>query len=359
MRRFTAARFFALGTLCSELAQAASQYRQWNVRGAAKLYDMTWAKDPMSAYLDDLKATGVKVRSVEDMFDDAVDTHAVESLGKDALLGKDNANATAATAAKLALPKRQVVIARYDEDVNWLKKLPENFDISVYQSKDPSVPHFVENVGNEASKYLSYIVDNYDSLPDTVAFMQAGRMDWHDPVPKDVTMRGWDWDAARARGGIAFLPTAAPCLIEDSDPAPVTESLPDVGRSSEREQRRKSVPTQEKCVDVVEHTPPQMATVRSVWGEIFESELGPLPKHWLTHCCAQFHVTREAIRQHPREFYERLLKWAMDHDRSLLQSDYGEEMKRNHDEARRDAGHVFEVLWVLIFSDPMTHALLA
>merc|ERR1719421_1723655 len=138
-------------------------------------------------------------------------------------------------------------------------------------------------------------------------------------------MRGWDWDSAQAPGGIAFLPTAAPCLIEDSDPPPTPDSAPDAARETARQQRRQLVSSQEKCVDVVEHSPPQMATVRSVWGEVFEPELGPLPKHWLTHCCAQFHVTREAIRQHPLEFYQHLLRWTMDHDKSLLQSDYGEE----------------------------------
>jgi len=248
-----------------------------------------------------------------------------------------------------------VVVAKYDEDVSWLQHLPGNLDVSVYQSKDPNAAHFVENVGNEASKYLSYIVDNYNALPETVAFMQAGRMDWHDPLPKDTLMSRWDWGTAAAHGGIAFLPTAAPCLIEDSERQTVQGGGAETHQHLER--RKRMIPDAELCPAFVEHSPPQMETVRSVWGELFESELGPLPKHWFTKCCAQFQVTRDAVRQHPLEFYQRLLQWTKDHDRLLLQSDYGGEMKRNHDAARRDAGHVLEVLWALIFSRPMSHTL--
>lgn len=276
----------------------------------------------MDSYLVDLKSGGVNVPTVEHMFD------------------ATPANGT----SEASQPRQHMVIAKYDEDVSWLHELPSNLDVTVYQSKDPNASHFVENFGNEASKYLSYIVDNYNNLPDTVAFMQAGRMDWHDPVPKDATMRRWDWGAAAAHGGMAFLPTAAPCIIEDSDPQ-AQDSEPEVAQMQEK--RRRLVPDQERCVGVVEHSPPQMETVRSVWAEVFEPELGPLPKHWFTHCCAQFQVTSGAILHHPLEFYQRLLQFTLDHDRSLAG-----EMKKNHDEKRRDAGHVFEVLWALIFANP-------
>lgn len=264
------------------------------------------------------------------------------------------------TTAEVDAVRHQVVVAKYDEDISWLHQLPKNFDVSVYQSNDSSAPHFIENVGNEASKYLSYIVEHYDSLPDTVAFIQAGQMDWHDPISKEATMQRWDWGKASAHGGIAFLPTSAPCLIEDSEASTSEGVGTDAAAADEEKQRRKSlVPSEEMCVDVVEHSPPQMETVRSVWAEVFEPELGALPKHWYTHCCAQFQVTRDAIRQHPPEFYQHILTWTMEHDRSLLQSDYAQEMKRNHDEARRDAGHVFEVLWALIFSTPMSRVVIS
>jgi hypothetical protein len=241
-------------------------------------------------------------------------------------------------------PRRTVVIAKYDEDVSWLKCIPQNVDAVVYQSKDSNAAHFTENVGNEASKYLSYIVENYDELPDNVLFMQAGRQDWHDSLSKDVLLQKWDWGNANNRGGLAFLPTNAPCLVEDS------VELPDHGDVEKEPIVQKALEDHE-CVAVKEHSPLQMATVRQVWDSVFSAELGPLPQRWITHCCAQFEVTRESIRQHPKSFYASLLAWTMNHDRELLASEYGQQIRRNHDVQRRDAGHVLEVTWALIFSN--------
>lgn len=242
--------------------------------------------------------------------------------------------------------RRTVVVARYDEDVSWLQCLPQDVAAVVYQSKDPTSPRFVENVGNEASKYLSYIVDNYDDLPDTVMFMQAGRQDWHDPEPKDVLLQKWIWGNAKNHGGLAFLPTNAPCIVEDTVQLPAHDNVKSEPLVAEA--------LQDDCPDVIEHTPRQMETVREVWDEVFSQELGPLPQRWITHCCAQFEVSREAIQQHSVAFYERLLSWTMRHDRDLLATGKGNHMRRNHDPLRQDAGHVLEVTWALIFSDPMS-----
>lgn len=242
-------------------------------------------------------------------------------------------------------PRRTVVVAKYDEDVSWLKCLPTNVEAVVYQSKDSNAPHFVENVGNEASKYLSYIVEHYDELPDSVMFVQAGRQDWHDPLPKEVLLQKWKWGAAKDHGGMAFAPTNAPCLVEDSvelPPHPDVKTQPVVAEALQ----------DHECPEVTEHSPLQMATVREVWGSVFADALGPLPQRWITHCCAQFEVSRESIHNHPLSFYQSLLSWTMNHDRDLLATEYGKQMRRNHDVQRRDAGHVLEVIWALMFSNP-------
>lgn len=260
--------------------------------------------------------------------------------------------------------RRSLVVAAYDEDLSWLKTLPGNFDVSLYQSKDPSgsLGRFVENVGNEATKYLTHIVENYDSLPQSVVFVQAGLQDWHDPLPKNETLRSWNWDWASERGGIAFLPTAAPCLIEDSVAVAKERRTNTLTGTSDQDAgvhvNQDQVPDEARCLDVKEHSPAQMATLKEVWPEVFERQLGPIPERWLTRCCAQFEVTKEAIHQHPQSFYSMLLNWVMEHDRELLKSDYAEEMRRNHDPGRRDAGHVMEVTWALLFSEPMSRVVL-
>lgn len=238
--------------------------------------------------------------------------------------------------------RRQLIVAKYDEDVSWLKGLPAGMDVAVYQSKDPKGLHFVDNYGNEASKYLSYILDNYDDLPDFMTFVQAGRQDWHDPLPKDTTLAHWRWDTAAERGGMAYLPTAAPCLVEDTVELPVAQALD----AAEEVQRQRP-----QCNGVTEHHPKQMTTLLEVWEDVFEQELGAMPHRWVSTCCAQFEVTREAVRRHPESFYRKLFDWVMVHDRSLIEADNDGAMRRNHDPERRDAGHVMEVAWVLLFSD--------
>jgi hypothetical protein len=232
---------------------------------------------------------------------------------------------------------RQVVVARYKEDVAWLAQLPSDLPVVVYQSSDSSVPHFVPNVGNEASKYLAYIVDQYDALPDTVIFMQAGQQDWHDPVPKDATLNRWDWDAASRNGGMVFLPTTAPCMVEDTEGRPAGGVRAGEGQAAD-------------CAMVVEHTPHQMPALQRVYPELFAAELGELPARWLTHCCAQFEVTRDAIRRHPQAFYENLLAWTS-RDDAVAATQIGHGLV-NKDATRADPGHIFEVMWALMFGSP-------
>lgn len=225
--------------------------------------------------------------------------------------------------------RRELVVAKYNEDTSWLGNLPAGVKVVTYQSKNPGEPHFVENFGNEASKYLRYIIDRYDDLPEYAAFVQAGRQDWHDPLPKDETLARWDWETPLRSDGVAYLPTSAPCSIEDS---------------GERGEQGGSLQAS------------QMQAVREAWPQVFEQELGPLPRRWVTQCCAQFEVTRSAVRQHPKSFYQRLFDWVMRHDKALFtQRGAG---KSSHDSRRRDAGHVLEATWVLIFTQPMSKIVL-
>lgn len=63
-----------------------------------------------------------------------------------------------------------VVIAKYREDMAWVKELPCEYKI---YDKDKDIP----NVGREAETYLRYIIENYDNLPDHVVFLQGHPFD--------------------------------------------------------------------------------------------------------------------------------------------------------------------------------------
>jgi len=69
-----------------------------------------------------------------------------------------------------------IVIAHYDEDLEWTKKLPAENIVVYSKGALPDVPYTIiklPNIGLEAHTYLTYIIDNYDSLPDVVFFMQG------------------------------------------------------------------------------------------------------------------------------------------------------------------------------------------
>ena len=73
--------------------------------------------------------------------------------------------------------KLHIVVARYNEDINWLTPY---FDYCKFYNKgldDINVPCVkLDNIGRESHTYLSYIIDNYDNLPLYVVFIQ-GKLD--------------------------------------------------------------------------------------------------------------------------------------------------------------------------------------
>lgn len=238
-----------------------------------------------------------------------------------------------------------IVVARYDEDVSWLSALrSQGLAVEVLQSKCQDAPNFVENVGNEAMKILRFIADHYDNLPERMIFVHAGAWDWHDPRPKNETLLSWNWSVAAQKGGLAFLPTQAPCLLEDSKTPHAQRHL-----AKGRWDHLKDVDSGHECLELEQHSMQQMAALRAAWQDIFESELGAMPSRWLTPCCAQFQLDRAAVLRHPRQFYHRVINWVRTHDAALLASKYGADMKRNHDPQRLDAGHILEVMWTLLF----------
>jgi hypothetical protein len=100
-----------------------------------------------------------------------------------------------------------LVIARYKENLSWLKDIPTNFNTFIY-NKDDSIPPTrvftrngwinkgaipspinapqnasiinLPNIGREADTYLTHIINNYDNLADITIFCQGSPFD-HSP----------------------------------------------------------------------------------------------------------------------------------------------------------------------------------
>ncbi len=61
-----------------------------------------------------------------------------------------------------------IVVARYNEDISWL---PQGDPYVKVYDKGPGGN--LPNIGRESHTYITYIVDNYDNLPDIVFFTQG------------------------------------------------------------------------------------------------------------------------------------------------------------------------------------------
>jgi hypothetical protein len=71
----------------------------------------------------------------------------------------------------------EVVVARYNENVNWLNTL--DCKKTIYNKGEYSIPDSIvlPNVGRESHTYFHHIVENYDNLADWTFFIQANPFD--------------------------------------------------------------------------------------------------------------------------------------------------------------------------------------
>ena len=79
--------------------------------------------------------------------------------------------------------KVEMVIARYNEDLGWLKDVPKNIKITIYNKgeDDISYPYIrLPNIGRESHTYLYHIINNYDNLAERTIFCQGDSI-FHSP----------------------------------------------------------------------------------------------------------------------------------------------------------------------------------
>lgn len=77
----------------------------------------------------------------------------------------------------------EIVIARYNENLNWLKLLDPNIKITIYNKGKSDIEYSsiaLPNVGRESHTYLYHLVNNYDNLADITIFCQGDSI-FHSP----------------------------------------------------------------------------------------------------------------------------------------------------------------------------------
>lgn len=188
-----------------------------------------------------------------------------------------------------------IVVAHWNEDLEWLENPPGDCDI-VIMDKEGSAPHSIpkstryiatrtKNIGLEASAYLQFIVDNYDRLPSRLAFIHGHEMSYHQT--KTI------FDVLKSpNASLPFYNFNSVCY-RDWNP-----SL--------------------HAFKLLQHW----------WDTYFKPIVKTeKPNRIVGPCCAQFICSREAIRRIPMNTWKRLLKLSM---------------------TTNDSGVVFEMLWSLI-----------
>ncbi|XP_014559268.1 hypothetical protein COCVIDRAFT_92483 [Bipolaris victoriae FI3] len=194
------------------------------------------------------------------------------------------------------------------EDIGWLlEKVPEQ-DRAVYVADDPTAPlHPTKNKGHEVMIYLSWIIDNYDNLPDVAIFMHAHQLSWHNDVLLGNDAHEMITRLSRPRvwreGFVNMKCTWLP-------------GCPDWMHPGMTEQSKNK---------------PEEVLLAKSWSELFP--LDEIPSVLAQPCCAQFALSRERIQAKPLAQYVWYRDWVF----NTQLPDYL-------------SGRIFEYIWQFIFT---------
>jgi hypothetical protein len=177
-----------------------------------------------------------------------------------------------------------VIAKTKDENIDWMdEKLPDQ-PKAVYVADDPKAPlHPPKNKGHEVMIYLTWIIDNYEKLPDVAIFMHAHQLTWHNDdllgndAAKMVThlSRQRVWREGFVNMRCSWYP-----------------GCPDWMHPGETEKN--------------DYKQEEILLAKS-WSEIFP--LDAVPSVLAQPCCAQFALSRERIQAKPHAQYVWYRDW--------------------------------------------------
>ncbi|MCJ1351921.1 MAG: hypothetical protein MMC33_001905 [Icmadophila ericetorum] len=173
------------------------------------------------------------------------------------------------------------------------------------------------NKGREAMVYLTYIIDNYSSLPSVSIFIHSQRYQWHNDDPnydglppllslKIPFIHAQNYTNLRVTHHLG-------CPVEIK-PLPLGAPIPPPPKEGDHERAKKLSET-------------YYAPTFSLF---FPTR--PVPTKVGVSCCAQFAVSRTAILSHPVTFYTRVREW-------LLTTELADDV----------SGRILEYMWHIIF----------
>ena len=113
-----------------------------------------------------------------------------------------------------------MVVARYEEDLAWLRRVPREFAVTIY-NKGPNLPDTtpLPNLGREAHTYLHHLAEQHAHLADITVFVQGHPFDHAPDLHKilrsladgSFTVSDFHWlgflaDTDDSRGRRLFVP---------------------------------------------------------------------------------------------------------------------------------------------------------
>jgi hypothetical protein len=194
-----------------------------------------------------------------------------------------------------------IVVARYNEDVSWTS----DKNVTILDKSNGTI----HNIGRESHTYLTYIIENYENLPDIVFFTQ-GSLDIVGETPTPIVPENYlnlDQNETHSKNFIHHVNHTDTWYKE---PGRLRLCIP-------------SEPCEWK--GVIEPAPEDFPT----W---FTNNVKPtLPEPFIWYIHGWFSVRKEKIRSRSREYYINLINQFPDHNAPEL-------------------GHYFERSWFYIFN---------
>lgn len=223
--------------------------------------------------------------------------------------------------------RKTIVMGRLSsEDTDWVQAIMLDWNHAVYfvdlapNQHSPTGLKTKMNKAKEATPYLTYIVEHYDSLPDIAVFLHAHRQSWPEAWHNDA--KGYDavnmlhelkLDVVLERGYVNLRCIATPGCPDEVQ----------VNRDPSEEERRAEL------------------AYPYVYGKFFNLTVDEVEQQnpvVATPCCAQFAVSKAQVLSKPKAEYVRYLAL-------IEESDYDDDT----------LGTVMEYMWHILFGRDAVH----
>ncbi|KAH9826405.1 Protein of unknown function (DUF3431) [Teratosphaeria destructans] len=240
------------------------------------------------------------------------------------------------------LPALVVAWSPGDGDIAWLERLRTKYHLCVYTTAtdNTSAAHLPlpANRGHESMAYLTFIIDNYDSIPEAGAvFVHGSRFSWHNDQPT------YDNAAVLEQLNVssALRDLGYHNLRCDWSASTCSPSYGPPQASFETRMNAKLQPWDSRSVSdaALSHALSSLFGGRGDTGAALGRE-----DRVQSQCCAQFVVSREHIHDHTREEYVAIRQWLLDGSK-----DRPNRPKNAAPADDKVAGRILSYIWHILF----------